>query len=1087
MKKQKGFNELLHQSQRALLMGLIGLPLCGVAAEPEIASGVNSSNESKLELVPSAFVSASVDNMSPNQSGFTVSGLLTDIDGNPVIGATVVVKGTTKGVTTDIDGRYTLKGLKAGDVIEYAYIGFNTEHKTVKRSGTINIRMVEASEMLDDVVVIGYGQQKKESVVASINSVSFKELAAPTRNLTNNIAGKIAGVLAVTRTGEPGNDDAEFWIRGISSFAGGTSPLVLVDGVPRRMNDIPTDEIETFTVLKDASATAVYGAEGANGVVLITTKRGSSAKPVLDVRTEFSMITPTRMPSMLRAIDHINLFNEAAWEAAGNPTSNWAAPYTDDIIEKYRTGYDTDLYPDTDWFGLMKDMTFNERVNLTLRGGSERVKYFVSGSFYNEDGIFDSKSVDKYDANIGLSRYNLRSNIDIDVTKSTRLSVDMSGQYVQRSGGGYNSDQIFGCIFSVAPHLIPMYYSDGRLCNVEFGFGGPVEYNPYLAMNEHGYRKSWTADLQSKVVLDQKLDFLTKGLSVKLSCSFDAIYGAGFYRSKKPRIYRARLDDDGNKIFELRNEGSPVLSDPVSTNTPAQKQIYLEAALNYKRVFNKVHDVNAMALYMQKERERQGEPLAYKKQSVVARASYAYDSRYMIESSFGMTGSENFAEGHRWGIFPSVGVAWFVSHEKFMKPFENVVNKLKLRYSYGVTGNDNIGGSRFPYRGSLNTGAPGHKFGFSGGTAGSTSNGGSGLTEMNYESPTLSWEIERKQNIGIDLGLFRGRFDMTLDYFMNKRSDILMRRKTISSIAGFRTAPFQNFGKVSNRGVDMNVVFKQNINKFNLSFRGNFTYAHNKVEEYDEIPHEYAYQDVTGRSMGLPLLYIADGLYRDADFNITEDPNNGSKIYELKEDFAKPASNVKPGDIKYRDLNKDGIINDYDRTFEHGFYGNNPEIVYGFGVQGEYKGFYAGVFFQGVGHASVNLNSYKYFMPFSNGDLSPVRSQVMGSHWSSKDPENQNVMFPRLYNGIYANNNYASTWWHRKGDFLRLKDIQFGYNFDQKFLAKLRMKHARIYVMGNNIAVWDSVKLWDPELGSNGGGAKYPLNMTWTLGLELGF
>lgn len=358
----------------------------------------------------------------------SVSGLLTDADGNPVIGATVIVKGTTNGVTTDVDGRYTLKNVKQGDIIQYSFIGFNTEERVYKGESSINIRMMEASVGLEDVVVIGYGQQKKESVVSSINTITSKELQMPGRSLSNNIAGQIAGVLAVQRTGEPGTDNSSFWIRGISSFAGGTSPLVLVDGIPRSMNDITPDEIESFTVLKDAAATAVYGAEGANGVVLITSKRGQSQKPTLDVRAEFTVSKPTRMPTMLRSYDYLSLYNEATWEDLGNPNV-WTKPYSDEVLELYRTHADPDLYPDADYLSLMKDWTHNEKVTLNLRGGSERVKYFVSGAFYNEAGIFDSKAIDKYDANINLSRYNIRSNIDIAVTKTTDLSVDMSGQY----------------------------------------------------------------------------------------------------------------------------------------------------------------------------------------------------------------------------------------------------------------------------------------------------------------------------------------------------------------------------------------------------------------------------------------------------------------------------------------------------------------------------------------------------------------------------------------------------------------------------------------------------------------------------------
>lgn len=1015
----------------------------------------------------------------------TVTGLITDEDGNPIPGATVVVQGTGNGVTTDIDGRYTLTGVKAGDMIEFRFIGFVTETREYKNEATLNLRMMEASVGLEDVVVIGYGQQKKESVVSSINTISSDELQMPGRSLSNNLAGQIAGVLAVQRSGEPGKDNSSFWIRGISSFAGGTSPLVLVDGIPRSMNDITPDEIESFTVLKDAAATAVYGAEGANGVVLITSKRGRSQKPTLDVRAEFSYVAPTRMPEMLGSYDYLSLYNEATWESLGNPTT-WTKPYSDEVLEMYRTHADPDLYPDADWLSLMKDWTHNERVTVNLRGGSERVKYFVSGAFYNEAGIFDSKAIDKYDANINLSRYNIRSNIDIAVTKTTDLAVDMSGQYMESTYPGYSSDDIFSHMFSNSPHKIPLRYSDGTFSETDMYNGGSQQ-QPYNMLNESGYTKDWDAYLQTKITLKQKLDFITKGLSLKLTGSFDATYSSSTKRTKTPTVYQMQLNEAGEKEYVLINEGKPNLTDPKSNAEDGEKQIYLEASFNYDRVFNDVHDVHGMLLYMQKDRQQQGNGLPYKKQSVVARVSYGYDNRYMLEGSFGLTGSENFAKGHRYGIFPAVGAAWYISNEAFMEGTEDIISKLKLRASYGLTGNDDVDGDRFPYRGTMNSGSSGYNFGFKTGVGGGGTNGqGSGVIEGLFEAPYLSWEVEEKKNIGIDIGLLRGQIDLSVDFFKNDRRDILMQRKTISAMTGFRESPWQNFGKVTNKGFDGNIIFKQNIDEFMLTFRGNVTYAKNKIVEYDEVPPLYDYQTYTGHSMGTPLLYIADGLYTPDDFDITENPADGSKTYTLKAGLPKPAADVMPGDIKYRDLNGDEVINDYDRTYDNGFYSTNPEWVYGFGLSGEWKGIYAGVFFQGVANASINIKSGS-FIPFQDGDMQAVRKEVLHSHWSSNDPYNQNVMFPRLRPSQYSHNSFNSTWWYRSGNFLRLKNIEVGYEFDSKLLARHWVKRARIYAQGTNIAVWDDIKMWDPELGSADGGQKYPINMTWTIGVELGF
>lgn len=606
-------------------------------------------------------------------------------------------------------------------------------------------------------------------------------------------------------------------------------------------------------------------------------------------------------------------------------------------------------------------------------------------------------------------------------------------------------------------------------------------------LNESGYTDGWYANLQSKLTLTQKLDFITEGLNIKLSGSFDADYNSKTKRTKTPTSYMMQLNDAGEKEYIQINEGAPNLTDHSEASKGGEKRVYLEASLNYKRIFNNVHDVSGLLLYMQKERQTQGSGLPYKKQSIVARGSYGYDNRYMLEGSFGLTGSENFAEGHRYGIFPAVGIAWYASNEKFMKGTEDIINKLKIRASYGITGNDNVGGTRFPYRGSLKTDAGGYNFGFNvGANGGGTNDQGKGIIENLFAAPFLSWEIEEKKNIGFDLGLLRGRIDMSVDFFKNDRRDILMQRKTVSAVTGFRQSPWQNFGKVTNKGLDGNIVVKQSINNVNLSFRGNFTYAKNKIMEYDEVSPRYEYQRYTGQSLKTPLLYIADGLYTADDFIITENPENGSKSYSLKEGLPVPSAAVSPGDIKYLDLNGDGKIDSYDQTYNHKFYAENPELVYGFGLNAEYKGFYAGIFFQGVAKASMNLNGSRDFVPFSFGQLGSLRREGF-DHWSSRNPENQDVLFPRLHTEEFSHNKLNSTWWYRDASFLRLKNIELGYTFNKEMLRKMAIQNARIYVQGNNIAVWDHIGMWDPELGSAGSGIKYPINMTWTLGVEFGF
>lgn len=1029
----------------------------------------------------------------PQQSSAkTISGLVTDGDGNPVIGATVKVKDTTTGVITDIDGRYSIKA-NIGQILVFSYIGFNTEERTIKSETSINVRMMEASVGLEDVVIIGYGQQKKESVVSSLNTIGPAELNVKQRNLRNTLAGQIAGVIAVQRSGEPGNDAAAFYIRGQSSYAGGTNPLVLVDGVPRSMDDIDVDEIESFTVLKDAAATAVYGAEGANGVVLITSKRGKVQKTQVNVSAQYSIVTPTRMPQTLNAYDYLSLYNEAIWNDKGNPTLEGYTPYySQEVLDKYRTGVDLDLYPSVNWYDLLQEHTQSQRYTINFRGGSDKVRFFASGAYYSEDGIFKSNPTEKYNANIGLQRFNLRSNVDMDLTKTTQLSIDMSGQYLRKNQPGFSSDQIFDCISHFPVHVIPMYYSDGSASDHGSpGYG--TDDQPYNMLNNSGYSKTWSAFLQTKVTLRQKLDFITQGLSVKGSVSFDADFFSTMMRDKTPETYYALgRNDDGTLNKKMMKDGS-ALSNPWIDDTDGTKKIYMEASLDYSREFNKVHDVTGTLLYMQKETQYQNKGglqlLPYRKQSVVARATYGYDNRYMFEVSMGMTGSENFYQGHRWGIFPAVGAAWFISHEKFMHGMEDYISKLKLRISYGITGNDDIGGStRFPYREEIKTDAPGYSLGLTPGAGGGESNSpGGGVVEGGFAMPNLSWEIEKKFNVGIDLGLFRGRVDFSADYFFNRRSDILLQRRTVSNVTGFRVMPYQNFGIVNNQGIDANLILKQRIGNVDLSARGNITFARNEIIEYDEVPQKYDYQNYTGNSIGDEKLYIAEGLYTPDDFDVTT-AADGSQSYKLKSGLPVPAANVAPGDIKYKDVNSDGVIDQYDLTYDHGLYGAIPEIVYGFGLNAEWKGFFVGVFFQGTAHSSANLmaNSSN-MMPFVKGvDGASARLEALNC-WSAVEPYNQNVLYPRLRSGAFDHNMFESTWWYRNAGFLRLKNIEVGYEFNEKVLRTLKMKNLRIYLQGNNIAVWDHVKLWDPELGSANSGAKYPLCSNYTIGLEVAF
>ena len=1012
-----------------------------------------------------------------------ITGVVLDSSGETIIGANVFIKGTQDGVITDADGWFTINAAP-GDILTITYIGYKP--KDVKIGDKVNLKIIleEDTKKLDEVVIVGYGQQKKESVVVAMSSVKPSEIATPTRNLTNSLAGQVSGLIAVQRSGEPGYDDAEFWIRGVSTFAGGTKPLVLVDGVPRKMNDIEPDEIETFSVLKDASATAIYGAEGANGVILITTKRGKNEKARITFKTEHSFSTPTRLPEFVGSADYLQLFNEALSNDGELPM------FTDEQIENYRIGADNDLYPNTNWTdALLKKHTSNHRYTLNVRGGTEKAKYFVSGAYYNESGLFKGDANERYNSNIGVNRFNLRSNIDMQVSKTTGVTVDLAGQYLVNNFPGTGTSSIFRSMLITPPHVFPAVYSDGTVATYPQERDSNMR-NPYNLLMNSGYAKEFRTGIQSKVGLRQDLNFITNGLTLTGNISYDYDGVMIVRRAYNPsRYFATGRDENGKLIFNQVVSGQPDLQDPTNSSNASTKKIYIDAALTYKRTFNEKHDVGAMLLYNQREHQTHDVALPFRKQGLVGRGNYGYDDRYFVEVNFGYSGSETFAKGHRFGFFPSVGLAYYLSNEAFFPAaIKEVVGKLKLRGSYGKTGNDDTGGSRFLYR-------PTYTMNGGGFNQGITDNGGSngignGIYEGRFEAPRLSWEIEEKQNYGFEMGLFNNQIDFVIDYFRSERSNILLRRKTVPQLGGFREDPWQNFGKVMNQGVDMSLNANHNFGPVKVGFRGTFTFTRNKVLEYDELPQKYQYQAVTGTRVNENTLFIADRLYKDEDFIIKTNAA-GKKTYTLKPELPQSTLGgmIAPGDIKYVDVNGDGVIDSYDKVRGVGN-PSVPEIVYGFGLNVEYKNFYASVFFQGVGNTSVLLGGAtpEGWYPFAWGvDQSNFRTFAL-DRWTEENPS-QDVLMPRLHksNLNNRNNTQASTWWLRNGSFLRLKNLEIGYNVPQVALKKIGFQAARIYMMGYNVAVWDHIKFFDPEAGNANAGMNYPLPRTFTIGLDFTF
>lgn len=1019
------------------------------------------------------------------KKGFRIAGVVTDANGESIIGANIKIQGTVDGTITDMDGHYEIYAESGNIVLEVSYLGYQTEIIKVNNRKNINIMLSEDTQALDEVVVVGYGQQKKESVVVSMSSVKPSNMVVPTRSLNNSLAGQVSGLIAVQRSGEPGYDNAEFWIRGVSTFAGGTNPLVLVDGVPRDMSDIEPDEIETFSVLKDAAATAIYGAEGANGVILVTTKRGLVEKPKITFKTEHTFSAPTRLPEFVSSADYLDLYNEALRNDGQLPR------FSDELIAHYRNNDDPDLYPNTNWIDeMLKKYTTAHRYTINVRGGTEKAKYFVSGAYYNEEGIFKTTKNDIYDPNIGVKRFNLRSNIDMEVSKTTKVGVDLAMQYLINNYPGTGTTNIFRQMLVTPPYTFPAVYSDGTIATFEQERDGNMR-NPYNLLNNSGYAKEYRTAIQSKININQNLDFITKGLSANLNISYDYSGKMIVRREYNPTRYHATGRDEatGKLIFDTVVSGDTGLQDPTNSSNESVKYIYLDASLNYKRTFAKIHDVGAMLLYTQKETQYHNIALPYRKQGLVGRLTYGYGGRYFLEANFGYTGSEAFASGHRFGFFPALGLAYYVSNEPFFsESLKSIISKLKLRASIGRSGNDNTGEDRFLFRPTYNMGAGNFNQGI--GQDGGLNGIGNGIAEARFRAPYLGWEIEDKQNYGFELGLFDNRINFIVDYFNNERHNILLQRKTIPQLGGFRQDPWENFGRVRNQGVDMSLDINHKIGEVNLSARGTFTFTRNKILEYDELPQKYAYQSVTGTRVNENELYIAERLYTEDDFIVTKNAN-GTKVYSLRPEL--PQSTLRgllgPGDIKYVDVNGDGTIDSYDKVRGVGN-PSIPEIIYGFGLNAEYKGFYASIFFQGAGNTSVLLggSSPEVWFPFTwEVEQSNYRTFAL-DRWTEKNPS-QNVLMPRLHSSIgnARNNTEPSTWWLRDGSFLRLKNIEIGYQLPKRLLTKIGIEAARIYIMGYNLAVWDDIDYFDPEAGNANGGMNYPLPRTLTLGLDFTF
>lgn len=1029
--------------------------------------------------------SVGADDQQPQQRR-VITGVVTDAESKTtLVGVSVWWKNTSVSAITGVDGRYSITVDGVGGVLEFSFVGMKTQEVAILDQNTIDLVMTADRDELEEVVVVGYGSQRKASVVGAISTLDVTKLVIPGSSISSALAGQLSGIVAMTRSGEPGKTSAaDFFIRGVSSFKGTSLPLVLVDGIERELDLVDTEDIEAFSILKDASASAVYGVRGANGVILITTKKGNVGRPSIKARTEFGFTSPTQIPTMLGSDKWADLYNEAFGRDY----------FSAEEIAKYRDGSDPDLFPNIHWLtALFDDFATNQRVNVNVTGGTDIVKYYVSGSFYNETSIYkNAGNIYGYDSSIKYGKYNFRVNLDVNLTKSTVLNVNLANIYEKKFGPGFadNDSDIWTYAFLTSPNAFPLEYSDGRLSGPSTDSG----YNPWNMLAHSGYREQFWNSSQSLLGLTQNIGSLwspLEGLKANFKFSWDAWNTTTQRRSKIVTFYHARgRDAEGNLTYNDANGDGEW--DPVHTGSndldysigrDGTMTTYMEGSLNYNRLFAEKHRVGALLLYNHKVhvKTQTGDAntaLPYKNQGVAGRLTYAFNDTYFAEVNMGYNGSENFARGHRFGFFPAAAVGWMVSNEGFFQPIKKTVDMLKLKASYGKVGNDDIGGARRWVYESTIVGGGTWQYGDAG------NQGGAGIRMGEVENLTASWEEAKKLNLGLEFSLYKA-VKVQADYFYEKRDGIFLQRAGLPALAGLSTIPYVNIGSTLNQGFDATVEYSQKIGEVNVTARGNFTYNRNRLLNNDEPDWEYKYQNRIGKPFGQggsmqPFGLIALGLF-ESEEEIAGSPSQGFGAYRV-------------GDIKYQDVNGDGVIDSQDQVAVG--YTNLPEIVYGFGATAQWKGFDVNIFFQGVSRTSFFLAGSSIKNLFSSGNIerATINADIYNNVWrvNNTPEQNRQAIYPRLSMGSggsgASNNSQTSDWWLRDGSFMRLKNAEVGYTLPSSILNRTFIKSLRVYVSGTNLLTFSPFTLWDPEKNINSGqGSGYPLNSVITVGLNANF
>lgn len=1028
------------------------------------------------------------------QQFWNMAGVVYDEAGQTMPGATVFLKsGVSLGAMADENGAFKIKASK-GDVIIVSFIGYeNFEYPVEKEDNQIVVKMTPSATQMEEVVVTALGSQRKISVVGAITSIDVKELQTPATSIVNMLGGRVPGVISMMSSGEPGKNISEFWVRGISTFGASSSALVLIDGLEGDLNSIDPADVESFSILKDASATAVYGVRGANGVVLVNTKRGQTGKLRITARANFTLSHLNRMPEYLGAYDYANLANEARAVRGDTPL------YNDQEMNFIRYHLDNDLYPDVDWQKeTMKANGFQQTYYVSAQGGGEVARYFVSLGMSNEGAAYKTAPDNPYRSGVGYNTYNGRINLDINLTKSTTLYFG-TDTYVtlKKQPGDANTEKLWDAQATLTPLTIPIIYSTGQIPAYGSERGN---ISPYVILNHTGTSSNQTSTGKLTLAATQDFSAFIKGLKLRVQGAYD---NKSYFDEKRyvlPEMFRATSRNVKGELQVARSVDA--VNAEYSSYQRQYRKYHLEGTLTWDTTIGEKHYLSALAYYYMSdqkdtydiddvaENRRSMAAIPKRYQGLSSRITYNFDNTYMVDFNFGYTGSENFEPGKQFGFFPSIAAGWVPTGYQWVKDHVKCLNHLKLRASYGSVGSDRIADFRFPYLTIMSEDN----------TTGWGETADNGIAEMQYGANNLMWEKALKADIGIEARLFDERLSFTVDIFQDKREGIFQRRESLPQYAGiaYNARPYGNVGAMRSFGSDGNVAFTQAFGSdWSFTLRANYTYSQNEVINWEQAPQKYPYQSYNGYPAGRIQGYIATGLFRDEQ-DIASSP---------VQTFG--GVKVMPGDIKYKDVNGDGMIDSDDKVFLSD--PTYPRLMYGFGGEIKYKDFTLGVLFKGTGktdfyHVGYYIDEPDYYytngdgyMPFNAGATGNVLSIVNdpANRWIPMDyalahgidpalAENPNARFPRLTYGYNANNSQLSTWWKGNSWYLRLQEITLNYHLQKDFLRKIGLTSADIQLVGSNVAIWDSVGLFDPEQAYKDGRV-YPIPATYTLQLYLNF